>query len=81
MINFDYSLKKINFNLIRNNTFFMLDENLHLKTERVKEIRLLSPDMAREYNCYDFNNKEFKCLSGDTEVIVCDVDMTARPQR
>lgn len=80
MINIDYSLEKIKFNLIRNDIFFMLDENLYLKTERVKEITL-SPDRAREYNCYDFNNKEFKCLSGDAEVIVCDVDMTARPQR
>lgn len=82
MISFDYSFKQKTVKELQVGEFFMLSkdyESLFMKLGNKVYIKsLIGEDLY--YNSYDFTKDDIAHVPDDKVVIVCDVDITVKPQ-
>lgn len=82
MISFDYSFKQKKVRELKVGEFFMLSkdyESLFMKLGGKVYIKSLTGEDLY-YNSYDFIQNDIADVPDDRIVIVCDVDITVRPQ-
>lgn len=84
MVKFDYSYVKAPFEELSNGDCFITDEkseSLYMKVSTVQKVSILEPTKKPKfYDCYSFNDNEFKLVDKDTVVIKCNIDIIAKPQ-